>query len=496
MSSNTSNFGYEYTVNLCSAIEKLTENEEALDSQVFFHKGANLKFALERALYSTYASSKNLFEIYEKWKMGVLPPVIRIGNLTEKKLAMIMTGASEEKFDTNDKKNIKKMAYFFIQNIFRVIFIDKIVSAERRYYNYFSQKNNKAKTLFYVPNERFVWYTKPIFDSLPAPRSYITNNSKIENILKEKKIPFVPNSVYFYSLEKLSKKNTLLKQFNVMQKYDLLYDSIKRIRPNKVIIADGGGSECEVVNQICKRENIACVCIQQGWSPIIHNGFRNMNFSKMLVWGEKFSDLLRPYNPDQYFVATGSHIIDSPKNNPKTSVRSISFFFQTTTIVLNDAGWQEFLQLTHTVAEKFPQLTVIIREHPAYPIGAEEKKKFEKRNNVVFMNPGKCNLSEVLTRSDLSVSIYSSVILESIAAGVIPIIFNVTSYPRYFPDVEKAGAGLEVKNLDDAVDVIKILINNPKELEKFVTPMEEFRRQYFYADKEQAIKNIVNEIMN
>ena len=112
------------------------------------------------------------------------------------------------------------------------------------------------------------------------------------------------------------------------------------------------------------------------------------------------------------------------------------------------------------------------------------------------MNPGKCNLSEVLTRSDLSVSIYSSVILESIAAGVIPIIFNVTSYPRYFPDVEKAGAGLEVKNLDDAVDVIKILINNPKELEKFVTPMEEFRRQYFYADKEQAIKNIVNEIMN
>ncbi|KKP37068.1 MAG: hypothetical protein UR23_C0008G0001, partial [Candidatus Roizmanbacteria bacterium GW2011_GWA2_32_13] len=26
--------------------------------------------------------------------------------------------------------------------------------------------------------------------------------------------------------------------------------------------------------------------------------------------------------------------------------------------------------------------------------------------------------------------------------------------------------------------------------------MEEFRRQYFYAGKEQAIKNIVNEIMN
>ena len=55
---------------------------------------------------------------------------------------------------------------------------------------------------------------------------------------------------------------------------------------------------------------ISCLCIQQGWSPIVHNGFRNMSFSAMLTWGEGFAELLRPHNPAQRFVVTGSPVFD------------------------------------------------------------------------------------------------------------------------------------------------------------------------------------------
>jgi hypothetical protein len=262
-------------------------------------------------------------------------------------------------------------------------------------------------------------------------------------------------------------------------------------------MVEGNSPQDEVLNQVCQQLSVPIICIQQGWSPIIHNGFRNMTYTKMLVWGEAFKELLQPYNPHQQFVVTGSHIIDCialPSHRAQLSHKGICFFLQGITRLINKNQWAEFLELVKWVATKFTHTRILVREHPSCPLSNEERAEFEQFPNIFLVPTTKYSIGEVLQASRLSVSIYSSTILESIAAGVPPLIFNATSLPRYLPDVQAAGSGIEVKDSESARNEIVRIMTDEGYAAKFEPGLQRFRRQYFCQDDGKPVERIVEEI--
>jgi hypothetical protein len=243
--------------------------------------------------------------------------------------------------------------------------------------------------------------------------------------------------------------------------------------------------------------SIPVICIQQGWSPIIHNGFRNMSYTKMLVWGEGFKELLQPYNPHQKFVVTGSHIIDSLApitRGSQYSRKAVCFFLQGSSRLISNEHFDEFLQLVRWVANEFTELPILVREHPSCPLPIEEQAELVRFPNIRLMPPYDYSVADVLNASRLSVSIYSSTILESIAGGVLPLIFNMTSLPSYFPDVQAVGAGIEVKSMESAKQVICHVVRDESFVRHFEPAMEQFQKAYFFRDNRKTVNRIIEEI--
>ena len=501
MNQTQSEFGYGYIMNLCSAIEQLTAQEKVRDRKKFIYKSTDLGYALERSLYFNYANDDILFNIFGQWKMGDLPEKITVRDDLQKKLVSIMCKCPKERI-TIARPCITqrfKVTLKFIAKFILKLGIDDIISGVRKSANSHIQKNAQYDVLFFVFNERFVKYMKPIFDILSFKCAFITHNKKTEDFLFREKLPYVKISYILYNLTRWSQSDCWMKRFCLLEDYDILYDTIERIHPKSIVFVEGNASVYEVVNQICKKLGIRSICIQQGWSPIVHNGFRNMTYSKMLVWGDGFAQDLAEYNPQQKFITTGSFVIekiigskDSKKANEKIK---LGFLPPMRTKILSQKKLDEFMSLVPWAANEFKNTEIRISQHPTISKN-EQLEKLSEYDNVTFMSSLTHTLQEIIGGNDIAVSFYSTTILESIAAGALPVIVNLTSMPNYFPDVDREKAGIEVRSIEEAKEILKELVYNPKKISHFTDGMEKFRKQYFHANKEEAIKNIVNEIMN
>src|SRR5262249_31936595 len=135
-------------------------------------------------------------------------------------------------------------------------------------------------------------------------------------------------------------------------------------RPRLVVVVEGNSPFDECLNQACKLAKVPCVCIQQGWSPIIHAGFRHLSFTSMLVWGPEFGRLLAASSPGHGFTPTGSHIVGPPRHGA-TSGDAVSFFLQARSPMIDDQAWNGLLTLVQRVAATLGEVRVLVREHPS-----------------------------------------------------------------------------------------------------------------------------------
>lgn len=488
------NSGYDYIMSLCSAIETFCDGEEKRRGGTFIYQGANLRRAAEMALYRSLYESKSLFQSFALWQSGNLPASISLPSTIEKELFCSMTGISEEKVTIKSQRSIKSRMKPALSALLRGAGIGHLAKAVRQSYNACLQKKPGQAALFYVSNDRFVKYAKPLGVALGSPTSFITHNPGTLRYLKRSHVPHIDLAMRGYCIERWTQKGSLLKDLGLIERFDILSDSIRRTRPRTVVVIEGNASQDEIVNQICKKEHIPCICIQQGWSPVIHTGFRKMSYSKMLVWGDGFADLLAPYNPDQRFITTGSHMLEANAKPAREDIKTITFFFQATTRLLDEKSWQEFVHLAIAVAEDHKDLTVAVREHPARPLRAQDKQALAAMQNVRFMNSDKYSIDAVMQETDLSVSVYSTTILESIAAGIVPVICNVTSLPRYCPDIAQALAGIEAESVEEARAAINSFLKSPGALKTHRKAMEAFKSNFFSGNKEIALRNIITEI--
>ena len=490
---------FEYIQALCQAIETFTGNAEAQDPNAFKYRGVNLKFAVERFLYFSFVDDEQLYDLFCQDQQGNPPEIVKFNQKLEKELALYLCGESvaQNRLEVRQKisflaplRHLKKWAKSWARFLLRQL--NPTTELEPV----------QATVLIWIDHPKFVRYMRPITDALPVSYAYLLlrkpERREIKPFLVEQEMPFVDLAELNVSSKGKAPKGALASFRSFVTLCDRVIASLKQLNPQCLVVVEGNHPPDEVINQVGKQLSIPTVCLQQGWSPIVHNGFRNMSYTKMLVWGEGFAELLQPYNPNQRFVATGSHIVNTERFAGELSEalprRGISFFLQSPRKLGSQSSWEELLKLINYTAIEFREVPILVREHPSYPLPEQERNDVLNAENVQLVPPGSYSLAEILNASCLAVTIFSTTILESIAAGVFPLVFNVTSMPSYYPDVAATGAAVEVKSIDEAMPVIRSVLTDVEYCQKVQTAATQFKAKYFYQDSQKPVEHIVKEI--
>ncbi len=345
------------------------------------------------------------------------------------------------------------------------------------------------KIIYYALHERFLKFALPVLSALPEDVVALCENPIPGDFVCSENIQAIEFSflkLYQYQNQFLQTKfpqiffmfNTLAGLWNVLS-------------PQKLIVIEGNHPQFEILALLGKKDKVPVICLQQGWPGILHTGFRNMQYSHFISWGRQFSEMLEALNPIPSFIDAGYpfNVINYEKRN------AISFFLQAPLLVSSVNDYNQLLELSFFCAQHFPELCILVREHPEYPLPVQFIETAKKYKNIRLTPPSAYSIDEIYGQSFISVSIFSSTIIESIAHGVIPFVFNPTSMPHYYPDLHQEELGVEVKSLDEAKEKISELINNPLLINQFRERIARRKSEFYTATGNVALQNIVNIIL-
>ena len=116
--------------------------------------------------------------------------------------------------------------------------------------------------------------------------------------------------------------NFLSDFLELLKDFDNNLFRLQRNKPKCIVTLEGNAPQDIIALEVAKKLKVPCYCIQQGWAPLIHNGFRNMNFSEYFVWGKEFKNLLRKHNPNQKFFITGSPFLSASNSRKYSKIRN------------------------------------------------------------------------------------------------------------------------------------------------------------------------------
>lgn len=466
--------GYHYTLDLCKAIDNYTINEIKTNSTAFVYQQIDLTYAIQRLLYIECINSTNLFQQYAvQNNIAVTDCLSKARTNFDYLIAPFLLG-----------RPIKNRLKFFIhcKVICKIVIKNflKLIKLQKS----FKKNENESNLLIHIHHIKFETYFKKITDIL-GNQEYDYLSLRDENLTKE--LISRGHSVVDPSSKKIilqlnSLSRSLLDYTSLIEESLLILYTLKEKKPNKIIVIEGNSHLDLLTLEASKVLGIPCYCLQQGWSPIVHTGFRNMSFTAMFVWGRYFAEVLQPHNPSQLFQVTGNHLLDNhnylvKKNN---NTGAISFFLQSPSILISISAYEDFLKLILSVANSLPNQRIIIRDHPSYFIRPNYRAQFSKCSNIYFSNPVSEELVEVLNESIIAVSIFSTVLVESIASGVVPVVCNFGSIKKYEPDLTFDGLGIEANNVEDGLMKIVELVSNPFDIQNILSKQIVNKEYYFY----------------
>lgn len=289
-----------------------------------------------------------------------------------------------------------------------------------------------------------------------------------------------------------------LDAYGLQRELDAHLAFLEATRPRAVVVVEGNSPSDEVMNQACKLTGIPCICLQQGWSPILHAGFRDFSFTKMLVWGDGFARLLAPANPRQRFVTTGSHVIGGPTAaGAFVGERSaVSFLLQGRSPMIDDVSLEGLITLVQRVAAGDRRRPVLVREHPSAPLATSTRRSLNAHPNVTIVDPANLSLQQQLAGSRVGVSLFSTTLFECVAGAVVPVAVNPGILRELRPSLAAAGVGVEVASWEAAHAAIARLCDDDTFYRQHLARRDEFVALFFHgADCDRAKRAIADELL-
>jgi hypothetical protein len=472
--------GYDYVYALSDAISSYTSSLEAEFPASCSYRGISLRFAVERILFTNYVTDPRLISLYDTLRKTGEVPESSFSDPDQYGLARHLILPLDAPLAARIRRRGDPAGWLLQQ-------------AKSTIYSRWPRGDDaidlRDKLLAFVVHEKFVRFFSDIIGAYPGAGAYLSPHRAALGPDWHGPAAILP--FRRFDPGGLGRGSVLPRFPRLLLLCSALLAAFERGLPEALLIPEGCAPEYEVVNRVCQEAGVPSICIQNGWAPYIHSGFRNMSFTRMFVWGTKFRDLLQGYNPRQEFVVTGSHLISTgPAADPAAT--GIAFFLQEPgTQLISTTCWEHLLELISWTAGSFPARTVYVREHPSFPIPEGDRASLLRHVNLRLAPPREYTLDRLLKLCSLSVSVHSSTILESIAAAVLPVIYNETPMPCYHPDVHGRGAGVEVRTPAEAKEALALLLRSPSELERYRPAMDSFRSDFFEKGKSEALAAIL-----
>lgn len=474
--------GYDFMRDLCAAIEQYTELATQNDSSAYLYRGLELRYAIERQLYFQCINSEPLFYCYLATRKGV-----------KKEQAFPTLTSLEGDVALFLCSGFVKNNCFYIQilNWLAKVY-DVLIWGLRRWRQKIRMPNSmsqKKNLLISVISKKFANYLVPVTQRLPSGSfAYLaTTNFGLRDQLVQAGYPVVGVKTDGSIRSHLCCSKALSKFVNLMHDADATLTAVRELRPKCVVVVEGNAPQDILMSEAARQYGIPCYCIQQGWSPYVHTGFRNMNYTEMFVWGRRFAESLMPYNPNMTFRATGNHALRmANKKIGGGNLNTISFFLQAPSALLGVKAFDSFIGLVSDVAQAHPELRIIVREHPGYSISENVRGVLANLSNVRFSIPEQEALVDVISVSDLAVSVFSTVLLEAMAMNVVPLICSIGAISRYEPRISDECAAFEVQSVEEARRLIDELVKEPQRLNAIKKSMHEVSPEFFNSDDAAA----------
>lgn len=352
-----------------------------------------------------------------------------------------------------------------------------------------SAGGNGRPLLLMAHHAKFVRYMRPILDAMPGTGAFLLKGRAAQAALGVPDEESLPMPLATPPAVTLAVRSWRALCVMVTE----IETALRRYSPRCVLVAEGDAPYHEALALVGRKLGVPVFCLQWGAFPYRapHLGFRHMHHKAFLTWGEGFAAQLRPYNPDQTFVSVGSHVLNGRKDKAH---RRIVFLMQATDnyAILQD-HWRQFMEFTAWTARNHPDWEIVIRPHPSLPLSDDEAARLSVFANVRFQDSIEVPMGEALEGATMAVSLISSAILEAIPQGVFPFLFNPTTLvPRFQPDLEALGVGIETKTLVRAQAEMARLLAAPSIFETYLPKMETVGRHFFAATGPSALQNIVS----
>lgn len=437
-----------FLLGLCDAIEAFTGARVARDPQAFRPNGVELRYAIERHLYFLMVNNAELHRLFVAARTSQKLPA-RLPLLTEQFAPFLVKGWKPRGHWR--RLEWRTPGWRRQRQAFRTLGAANIAWGDR--------PDGEAPILFHMVQAKFLPFLRPIAQALGRPYAFLV----FEDPDLFAQLEGLPR--LHITLEEPSRALLRDERFGLLEYYSTYLNAIMAaladVRPGCIVVPEGNAPHNELFNRAGHAAGIPSLCIQQGWSPIVHAGFRNMSYDRMCVWGKGFAQALAPYNPEQNFVVTGSHVIAPHPRRGAQAGGPIAFFLQTGgSPLITRAAADAMLDFALWTARQFPQREIRVRPHPGAPLSSGDLARLAGSPNLRMMPAGATTLEDVLNGSDVAVSIFSTTILEAAAAGVIPLIVNVAGLPHYNPDIAREGAAIEVTDFDAARRVMTRLLQD------------------------------------
>ena len=173
-----------------------------------------------------------------------------------------------------------------------------------------------------------------------------------------------------------------------------------------------------------------------------------------------FVNEAKKYNKNTKFYNVGNPLLSSADLNKK---KNAIFLLQPS----HTDPKKNFMKLMENIIKKNKDWFFFIRPHPNQD-NLYLLKKYKKFKNAKIVYPHTENLHKSLKKNSVSISSYSSTIIDSLNYNIVPLVYNTSLLlKRYNPNLKKYKLGIETKNLIYAQKKFNEILSNQTKLKYF-----------------------------
>lgn len=312
----------------------------------------------------------------------------------------------------------------------------------------------KNQLLIYIFNPRQLTYLTPLIQKINHPLLLLVEYELSEDI----ELPEYVTALTLESSECRAFMNPYIEQcFPSLYQYANTFSYLLGIlHPRGIICLEGCHMQEQLLGVMAHDNNIPAICIQQGWPSVMRTGFRRFPFRYFFTWGQRFCELWKKYNPHTRFIPMG-YMYDVLKTQ-KDVKKAITFFLQAPFFISDSRYFDDIVELITDAAALYSDQLFLVREHSEYKLSEEVLNEWKTYPNIKIVSDHP--LKEVYSRSLITVSHFSSCLMEGIIHDSIPLVYDPTTDSSYYPDLEKEGLGKMTKTKKEFHQYLKEILSN------------------------------------